>query len=200
MRVLESVFDQLFAHRILLEGMVLKPNMVISGKKCRAARRSAAGRRSYACGVSSVTSRRRCRASPSCRAGRAKPRRREHLSLMNKVGGSAVGAHLQLRPGAAGKRAQGLGRQAENLGAGQKAFLHRARLNGLAQRGKYTAVARGRLSPRATEVTSATHSAALRSRSGARRRFVARLQRRPLRGRRQADLPRPRHRASGAAR
>src|SRR5947208_4040057 len=29
---LQTVFDQLFAHRILLEGMVLKPNMVISGK------------------------------------------------------------------------------------------------------------------------------------------------------------------------
>ncbi|HVQ15441.1 MAG TPA: class I fructose-bisphosphate aldolase, partial [Vicinamibacterales bacterium] len=31
--VLESVFDQLNAHRIYLEGMILKPNMVISGKK-----------------------------------------------------------------------------------------------------------------------------------------------------------------------
>jgi fructose-bisphosphate aldolase class I len=32
--VLDAVFGQLFAHRIHLEGMVLKPNMVISGKKC----------------------------------------------------------------------------------------------------------------------------------------------------------------------
>src|ERR1700716_4652860 len=31
--VLQTVFDQLFEHRILLEGMVLKPNMVIAGKK-----------------------------------------------------------------------------------------------------------------------------------------------------------------------
>src|SRR6201993_1162379 len=31
--VLQTVFDQLFEHRILLEGMVLKPNMIISGKK-----------------------------------------------------------------------------------------------------------------------------------------------------------------------
>src|SRR5438105_6090242 len=30
---LQIVFNQLFAHRVLLEGMVLKPNMVISGKK-----------------------------------------------------------------------------------------------------------------------------------------------------------------------
>src|SRR5262249_14846858 len=31
--VLQTVFDQLFEHRIYLEGMVLKPNMTISGKK-----------------------------------------------------------------------------------------------------------------------------------------------------------------------
>src|SRR5205085_9052250 len=30
--VLERVFRELFEHRVLLEGMVLKPNMVISGK------------------------------------------------------------------------------------------------------------------------------------------------------------------------
>ena len=32
--VLQTVFDHLFAARIFLEGMVLKPNMVIAGKKC----------------------------------------------------------------------------------------------------------------------------------------------------------------------
>src|ERR1700747_2434832 len=31
--VLQTVFNRLFEHRVLLEGMVLKPNMVISGKK-----------------------------------------------------------------------------------------------------------------------------------------------------------------------
>ncbi len=31
--VLDSVFEHLFAARILFEGMILKPNMVISGKK-----------------------------------------------------------------------------------------------------------------------------------------------------------------------
>jgi fructose-bisphosphate aldolase class I len=32
--VLDSVFSHLFAARIVLEGMILKPNMVIPGKKC----------------------------------------------------------------------------------------------------------------------------------------------------------------------
>ncbi len=32
--VLQTVFSHLFAARIFLEGMVLKPNMVVAGKKC----------------------------------------------------------------------------------------------------------------------------------------------------------------------
>src|SRR3546814_10043579 len=33
-RTLEAVFAELDLQRVLLEGMILKPNMVISGKKC----------------------------------------------------------------------------------------------------------------------------------------------------------------------
>ena len=33
-RVLEQVFAELDAHRVLFEGMLLKPNMVIAGKNC----------------------------------------------------------------------------------------------------------------------------------------------------------------------
>jgi len=32
--VLDSVFSHLFAARVVMEGMILKPNMVIPGKKC----------------------------------------------------------------------------------------------------------------------------------------------------------------------
>ncbi len=31
---LKTVFEQLYDQRVALEGMVLKPNMVIAGKKC----------------------------------------------------------------------------------------------------------------------------------------------------------------------
>ena len=41
--VLQAVFNQLFEHRIFLEGMVLKPNMVISGKKAVEPRECRAG-------------------------------------------------------------------------------------------------------------------------------------------------------------
>ena len=33
-RTLHTVFDQLVAQRVLLEGMILKPNMVVPGLKC----------------------------------------------------------------------------------------------------------------------------------------------------------------------
>ena len=33
-RVLDAVFTELDAHRVLFEGMLLKPNMVIAGMKC----------------------------------------------------------------------------------------------------------------------------------------------------------------------
>src|SRR5205823_3801035 len=33
-RTLAAVFDELYRQRVLLEGIVLKPNMVVSGKKC----------------------------------------------------------------------------------------------------------------------------------------------------------------------
>lgn len=33
-KTLKAVFERLSAHKVVLEGMILKPNMVISGKKC----------------------------------------------------------------------------------------------------------------------------------------------------------------------
>ena len=39
-RVLHMVFNELFDARVQLEGIVLKPNMVISGKSAPSARRS----------------------------------------------------------------------------------------------------------------------------------------------------------------
>src|SRR5439155_25453724 len=33
-QTLESVFHRLYEHRVALEGMLLKPNMVLSGKEC----------------------------------------------------------------------------------------------------------------------------------------------------------------------
>ena len=48
-RVLEAVFTELDAHRVLFEGMLLKPNMVIAGYEMRASGKRAAGCRGHDC-------------------------------------------------------------------------------------------------------------------------------------------------------
>ena len=64
----------------------------------------------------------------------------EHLDAMNKTRWRAVDAVVLLRARAAGGGAQGVERQRRRTSpAAQAAFLHRARMNGLAGTGKYSA-------------------------------------------------------------
>ncbi len=74
---LKRVFEQLYDQRVALEGMVLKPNMVVAGKKSAKRARHRRGRREDRCRCSRPACRQRCRASPSCRAAnrtRMRPR------------------------------------------------------------------------------------------------------------------------------
>ena len=135
--VLRVVFDQLARHRICLEGMILKPNMVISGVKCpkQAAREEVAER--------TVKVLKRCvpPAVPGIAflsGGQSDEDATAHLSLMNQLGplpwklSFSYGRALQ----AAAQKAWG--GKAENIAAGQRAFAHRARMNGAASLGKWT--------------------------------------------------------------
>jgi len=136
--VLNTVFDQLFAHRIHLEGMVLKPNMVISGKKC--------AKRASAEEVAEATLRCLKRHVPSAvpgiaflSGGQSEKEATEHLSLMNQKAGvpwSLTFSYGRALQDSALKTWAG---KPESTAAGQTAFIKRARLNGLAQLGKYTA-------------------------------------------------------------
>ena len=136
-KVLQVVFDALHDHRIYLEGMVLKPNMVISGKK--------AAHRAGPEHVAEATVRCLKRYVPPAVAGIAflsggqSPQEATlHLSLMNKIEGPlawpltfSYGRALQ------DTALKGWGGAAERFGSGQKEFLKRARLNGLATTGRY---------------------------------------------------------------
>jgi fructose-bisphosphate aldolase class I len=137
-RVLQAVFAQLFDARILLEGMVLKPNMVISGKK--AASRAAPEQ------VAEATVRCLKRHVPSAVAGIAflsggqSPQEATlHLSLMNQR--EDLPWHLTFSYGRAlqDTALKGWGGSASGFAAGQKEFAKRAKLNGLATLGRYQA-------------------------------------------------------------
>jgi len=133
---LETVFDALFLHRVRLEGMVLKPNMVIAGKKC--------AKQAKAEEVAEATVRCLMRHVPAAvpgiaflSGGQSEADATLHLSLMNRGGklpwqlSFSYGRALQQSTLDAWKGKPG------NVAAAQKAFLRRAAFNGLARDGRY---------------------------------------------------------------
>ncbi len=134
--VLAEVFSQLLRHRIHLEGMILKPNMVISGKKCPT---QAAPEQ-----VAAATVRCLARHVPAAvpgimflSGGQSPAQATLHLSLMNRH--KALPWQLSFSYGRALQDAalSAWGGKAGALAAGQKEFHKWARLNGLARSGAF---------------------------------------------------------------
>ena len=136
--VLQSVFDQLHAHRIYLEGMVLKPNMVISGKK----NANRANPQAVAEATVRVLKRHVPAAVPGIAflsGGQSSAEATEHLSLMNKLGPLPWALTFSYGRALQDNALKAWGGQAANFGAGQKEFAKRAKLNSLATTGRYAA-------------------------------------------------------------
>ena len=107
---LKTVFQELYYARVSLDGMVLKPNMVVPGKKCP--------KQASPAEVAEKTVKLLKNCVPPAvpgiaflSGGQSDELATEHLSLMNAMGRCAVEAHLLLRPRPPGGGAQGLGRQ-----------------------------------------------------------------------------------------
>ncbi|MEQ8282443.1 MAG: class I fructose-bisphosphate aldolase [Parvibaculum sp.] len=135
---LRILFDRLAAHRVRLEGTVLKPNMVIAGKKCgKQASVEEVAEKTIACFRRTVPA-----AIPGIvflSGGQSDEDATAHLNAMNAIGGFpwkmsfSYGRALQAAP------LKAWGGEAQNVSAGQKAFLHRAKMNGLATLGDWKA-------------------------------------------------------------
>ena len=135
---LRILFDRLAAHRVRLEGTVLKPNMVIAGKKCgKQASVEEVAEKTIACFRRTVPA-----AIPGIvflSGGQSDEDATAHLNAMNAIGGFpwkmsfSYGRALQAAP------LKAWGGKTENVPAGQKAFLHRAKMNGLATLGDWKA-------------------------------------------------------------
>jgi fructose-bisphosphate aldolase, class I len=135
--VLQAVFDQLSKHRILLEGMVLKPNMIISGKK--AANR--AGPEEVAAATVRVLKRHVPPAVPGIAflsGGQSSPEATLHLSLMNKLGPLPWALTFSYGRALQDDALKAWAGQTGNYTAGQKAMSKRAKLNSLATTGSYS--------------------------------------------------------------
>ncbi len=135
---LAEVFVQLERQGIHLEGMILKPNMVIAGQKCAAQATPEQ--------VASATVRTLKRHVPSAvpgiaflSGGQTPAQAALHLSLMNRAG--ALPWQLSFSYGRALQDAalHAWSGKPANVGAGQKEFQKWARLNGLARSGTFQA-------------------------------------------------------------
>jgi fructose-bisphosphate aldolase class I len=137
-RVLNKTFQELRVQRVALEGMILKPNMAIPGKK--------SSKRASVEQVAEKTIRMLKTCVPAAvpgiaflSGGQSDEEATAHLDAMNRIGGLpwrlsfSYGRALQAAPQKAwaGK--------AENVAAGQRAFTHRARMNALASKGEWKA-------------------------------------------------------------
>jgi fructose-bisphosphate aldolase, class I len=138
-RALGHVFDALRLARVQLEGMILKPNMVVSGTECK--------EQASVDKVAELTVRCFLRNVPAAVAGiaflsggQSDELATAHLNAMN-----AKFPHLPWQLTFSYGRAlqspalKAWGGKGENADAGRKAFAKRARLNSAARYGKYTA-------------------------------------------------------------
>ncbi|MEX2496794.1 MAG: class I fructose-bisphosphate aldolase [Woeseia sp.] len=135
-RTLEHVFRELADHRVELEGIVLKPNMVISGTEAA----DRAGPDEVATATLEVLRKHVPESVPGIAflsGGQSPEEATEHLSLMNGMGplpwelSFSYGRALQAPALDAWRGKE------QQFKAGQEALLKRARLNSLAHLGKY---------------------------------------------------------------
>ena len=135
---LRTVFATLSEQGVVLEGMLLKPNMVVSGKGCP--------RQAGIAEVSAATVSCLRRAVPAAvpgvvflSGGQSEERATARLNAMNAPGAW----HPWARSFSYGRALQDSALRAwrgdpARVAAGQQAFLHRARMNGAARQGRYT--------------------------------------------------------------
>jgi fructose-bisphosphate aldolase class I len=135
--VLKTVFQELYEQRVVLEGTVLKPNMIIAGKK--SPRQAAVDE----VAEKTLTVLKRCvpSAVPGIAflsGGQSDREATAHLDAMNRIGGVpwrltfSYGRALQAAPQKAWSG------KPDNVAAAQRAFTHRAKMNGLATTGEWT--------------------------------------------------------------
>ncbi|PYF02935.1 fructose-bisphosphate aldolase [Rhodopseudomonas faecalis] len=136
--VLKETFQELYYQKVALEGMILKPNMAVAGKKA-----------AKPAGIAEVAEKtvkllKACvpAAVPGIAflsGGQSDQDATAHLDAMNKIGG--LPWHLTFSYGRALQAApqKAWAGQAANVAAGQAAFSHRARMNALASRGQWDA-------------------------------------------------------------
>lgn len=133
--VLRTVFQDLYDARVSLEGMILKPNMVIDGKNARKASVEEVAEKTVKVLKATVSS-----SVPGIAflsGGQSSEEATAHLSAMNAGYDLPWGLTYSYGRALQADALEAWGGKKENVAAGQRAFTHRAKMNSLAAAGKW---------------------------------------------------------------
>ena len=137
-RTLHAVFTELRDQRVHFEGMLLKPNMVLSGYECP--------EQASADQVAAETLRCFARHVPAAvpgivflSGGQSDEDATAHLNAMNAMGGGSWELSFSYGRALQAAALKAWSGDPSNVAAAQAAYLHRARMNGLARSGAYSA-------------------------------------------------------------
>ena len=135
--VLQAVFEELHRQRVLLEGILLKPNMVVAGYGCSAqpddeevAERTLRTLRRHVPG-----------AVPGIvflSGGQSDEDATARLDLMNRMGAQPWEVSFSYGRGLQAAALETWRGEADNVAAAQRQYRHRARCTGAARRGEYS--------------------------------------------------------------
>lgn len=135
---LDAVFNALYDQRVELEGILLKPNMVISGQS--------ATNRADVQAVAAATVTTLKRAVPAAvpgivflSGGQTEIEATAHLDAMNRMGPLPWALSFSYGRALQQSALKAWSGKPANVAAGQAAYLHRARMNALAARGEWEA-------------------------------------------------------------
>lgn len=136
-QTLKVTFTALFLHRVNLEGMILKPSMVVSGKdNPRQAGVEEVAERTLRCLKRTVPA-----AVPGIAflsGGQSAVSATEHLNAMNQLGPHPWQVSFSYARALQDPALKAWKGEAANVAAAQKIFYHRAKMNSAARRGRYT--------------------------------------------------------------
>lgn len=133
--VLRTVFNELAEARVNLEGMVLKPNMVIDGKNARNASIDEVAEKTV--NVLRATVPNAVPGIAFLSGGQSDEEATAHLSAMNAIGDLPWALTFSYGRALQAAALQAWQGKRENVAAGQRAFTHRAKMNGLATKGAW---------------------------------------------------------------
>jgi fructose-bisphosphate aldolase, class I len=133
---LKTLYEQLYLARVELEGIVLKPNMVVAGKAC--------AKQPSVAEVAEKTIRVLKECVPAAvpgiaflSGGQSDVDATARLDAMNKIGGLPWKVSFSYSRALQAAPQKAWSGKSENVSAAQAAFAHRARMNGLASLGQW---------------------------------------------------------------